>query len=340
MKCLQKKYVDRFCNFAELRVALESYCHSNGHPALIPSAARVAELEAEMTAEDWTLRGFALGQLGDDTNSLESYGRALEKDQTYPGLNCNIATVLSRLGRREEALPYYQKEVELQAEEPMFRILLGEWYLSAGRTEEGLAAIRVATQLDPGNIEAWKHYALALYAVGSRGEDYKHAVTMVKELLHSARYSDVAWAIDAAVFFGQLAHLDVFMDFHILTVQKFPQNPICWYNFGVAAHRIGRLGAALRLYSRAIDLDKQLTLAFVNRGLVHAVRGERPQAERDWRSAIAIDAGHEASKIAESLLQIAPGTEFTKALEERSPGRPGTTVNYLQTESPSNRPVI
>lgn len=340
MKCLQKKSAHRFGDFAELRGALESYCHSNGRPALIPPATRVPELEAKMTAEDWTSRGFALGQLGDDTNSLENYARALEKDQTYAGLNCNIATVLWRLGRREEAFLHYKKEVELHAEEPMFRVLLGEWYLAAGRTEEGLESIRVATQLDPGSIIAWEHYALALHAVGARGEDYKHAVANVKGLLNSARYNDVAWAIDAAVVFGQAAHLDVFTDFHILTVQKFPQNPICWYNFGVAAHRIGRLDAALRLYSQAIDLDKQLTLAFVNRGLVHAVRGERPQAERDWRSAIAVDAGDEASKIAESLLQIAPGTEFTKALEERSPGRPGTTVNYLQTESPSNWPII
>ena len=275
MKCLRKSEAHRFRDFAELRGALESYCHSSGRSGLISPPVRGAELEAKMTAEDWTLRGFALGQLGDDSNSLQSYMRAMESDPTYPGLNCNLATVLARLGRHEEALLHYQREIELQPKLPTARVLLGEAYLSAGRNEEGLAAIRIASQLDAGDITVWEHYALALRAIGSSGEDYRHAIAKVKELLNSARYNDVGSAIHAAVFFGQIAHVDVAMDLHILTVKKFPQNATCWYNFGVAAHRIANFEGALKLYSSAIDRDNRLTLAFVNRGLVHAVRGDR-----------------------------------------------------------------
>jgi serine/threonine protein kinase/Tfp pilus assembly protein PilF len=329
MKCLQKNDIQRFCDFAELREALESYCRSIGRSTLIPPPVRASELEAKMTAGDWTSRGFALGQLGEDINSLESYMRATESDPEFPILHCNLGTALGRLGRSEEAVHHYQREIELRPEFAFAHVLLGEAYLSAGRNEEGFAAIRIATQLEPGNIIVWEHYAIALHAFGSSKEDYKHAVAVVKELLNSVRYNNVGSAIHAAIFFGQLPHhIDVAIDLHILSVTKFPENAICWYNFGVAAHRMANFEAALKLYSCAIDRDKRLTLAFVNRGIVHAARGDRKQAERDWHSAIAIDSGHDASRKIASLLRIAPGPEFSKALEECAPGRPDTPINY------------
>ena len=117
MECLEKVPDRRFSNFAELGASLESYCHSTGRSTLIPVVVSLAELERKMSANDWSGRGYALGQLGDCENSYKSHKRALDLGLQLNAY-LNVGSALWRLGRREEALHYYEKEVEVHPTMP------------------------------------------------------------------------------------------------------------------------------------------------------------------------------------------------------------------------------
>jgi TPR repeat protein/serine/threonine protein kinase len=331
MKCLEKSAAQRFRDFAELLAAMESYCHSIRRSSLIPVPVSVSDLETKMTAGDWFLQGRAFEQIGDENKSVESYVHALKLNPGFPSLNSALGGVLLRLGRHEEAVQHYRKEVESYPNSPHSHVLLGEAYISVGQNEDGLAAMSKATQLDPGNIAIWRRYAFAARSIGSI-EQYKHAVARVIELQKFASYDNAETVMNAAIFFAQVGRIDLAVNHHIFSVKKFPENARCWYNFAVTVHRREKFEEALKFYNCATERDRRLTLAYVNRGFVHAVQGDRKQAEQDWRSAIAIHTAHPACKLVESLCRIESGPEFTKALADCHLDGPGTTINYLQIE--------
>jgi tetratricopeptide (TPR) repeat protein len=168
MRCLQKRPGDRFKDFAELGEALASYARSAGRSTLIPVPPALSELEAKMSASDWSGRGCALGQLGDDEGSYDSYKRALDMDPGAPGCNLNVGASIVRLGRRvEEALSYFEKETQIHPDLSLAFDALSHAYLLAERVPEAFTACRKAAELAPDQVELWRKYAIAARGIGS-----------------------------------------------------------------------------------------------------------------------------------------------------------------------------
>jgi TPR repeat protein/serine/threonine protein kinase/lipoprotein NlpI len=313
MKCLEKNPIARYQDFSQLREALRSYCVLIGRSELIPDSAGISELEGTMTAGDWSARGLAFKELGDNEKAFENYKRAIKLDPAYPCLNMNLGVLLCELGRVEESVHHLEKEVELHPDEPWLALAylnLSHHYRALNRDEDVLPTLRKAANLAGDDLWIWRSYVVSLGHAKAPKEDFDRAFHRMKDLLNSDHYNTLEAILSTAVHFGQSYLLDAAFDLHNLSVQKFPENALCWYNFAVTVHRIrrlktesGSLDDAIKLYGLAIAKDPLFVSAFVLRGIAHAYQGNKQLADEDWRSAIKIDPAHKASKMAAELLR-------------------------------------
>lgn len=300
MKCLEKLPDHRFRGFAELGATLESYARATGRSILIPPAPLLSELESKMSASDWNNRGGTLRRLGEHERGLDCYRRALDLDPASPIVNMNIGGALISLGRLEEALPYVEKEVQLHPDLAVAYDALSQAYLLAKRIPEAFAACRRAAELAPDFVEHWRKYAVAAKGIGSH-EEYQRAIAVVRRILKQ----NPLWLLvtSEAIHFAQAGDTDAALELHALSVKQSPAIAFNWYNYGVTLHRLGKMDEAFNCYSRAIELDKGCTLAWANRGWIHADRGLRSDAEKDWQSAIRSDPNHAASRVLTRFLE-------------------------------------
>jgi O-antigen ligase len=77
---------------------------------------------------------------------------------------------LSNIGRAEEALPYYERALELSPDKQTFLIERGLAYINLQRYEEGLVFLRRAFELVEENVEARVWYAVGLIYAGQNAE--------------------------------------------------------------------------------------------------------------------------------------------------------------------------
>jgi serine/threonine protein kinase len=314
MKCLEKLPDHRFRDFAEVGAALESYARATGRSNLIPSAPLLSEIELKMSAADWSARGVALRHLGEYERALDSYRRALDIDPASWGVHLNAGTALLSLGRLDEALPNYEKEVQLHPNMALAYSSLASAYIQAKRIPDAFAASRRAAELAPDFVEVWRDYAITAKMIGSH-KDYRRAISGVRKILKQ----DPLWlpVTTEAIHFAQAGDIDAALELHALSVKRSSAIAYNWYNYGVTLHRLGKMDEAFNCYSRAIELDKEYTLAWVNRGWIQVDRLLRSEAEKDWQSAIRSDPNHEISRRLAILLEIDSEPSFKEGeLEE------------------------
>lgn len=302
MKCLEKKPADRFANFAELRTAFEQWAIQKGWSSLIPPVMTRVELEAAMTAGDWLNRGFALGQIGKNEESCQSYLKALDLDPTTLGIHMSIGSALIRLGRFDEGMQHHQRQTEITPTMALAWDALANDHLRRNCLPEGLNASRKASELDPENIALVRRHAIIARHAGAANE-YQRSLEALKALLSTPRYDKPEHAINEAIQCFQSGDVKTAIDLHCFSVTKYPKEAATWYNFGVTAHRCGQLEQAIEFYSRAIELDTKATLAWANRGVIRVHRNEYGLAKSDWQMAIASDPSHTVSQILQVLVR-------------------------------------
>ncbi|MCG3172401.1 MAG: hypothetical protein GMKNLPBB_00553 [Myxococcota bacterium] len=83
--------------------------------------------------------------------AYESYMRAYELGEQWPGLYNNIGTVLRKRGKSEEAIPFLQRGLEKYPYDAVMLLNLGQLYLSLGDTKNALDYLCRALWLRPEN---------------------------------------------------------------------------------------------------------------------------------------------------------------------------------------------
>ena len=302
MKCLEKRPEHRYRDFVELRAALECCAVRKGWPGMVPAPVSTAELESAMTARAWMNRGYALGQLGRNEDSYQSYLRALELDPTDTHIHGNLGTALMRLGRFEEGLRHHQEQTEIDPNGALSWDTLANGYLNCNRLPEALDASRRAAEAAPEHIAILRQHANIARLTGANSE-YERAVTRIKALLTLPKYDTLRSIINEAIQFCQYGDLKVGLELHLLSAQKYPDEALAWYNFAVSMHKCGQLEQAIGFYSRAIQLDSKSTMAFIYRGVIRVHRSEYDLARSDWQAANVCDPKNQLCQMVQILLQ-------------------------------------
>jgi tetratricopeptide (TPR) repeat protein len=300
LKCLEKRPEDRFHDFIALGNALEHYCRATRRSGLQPSRPSVQELEAGMPPVLWYRRGHALTELGRHDDAYECYRRSLVTDPAPFGANAAFAAALQRQGRLAEALPFYEREAAQHPGGLSFCQLAGA-YRDAGRPVDALSASRKSvvadgSVIDGATLTTWREHAKLVRELGAAGE-YQRAIERIKELLSHAPFDNARSVIGTVVQFAQLDDWDAATAFHVLSIERFPDDPLSWYNFGVSLHRAGDDARAFDAYSRALNLEPHLPWALFARGLLLALHANYAAARADWKLALEALPEHRVSQL-------------------------------------------
>lgn len=110
----------------------------------------------------WILNAKAINlyEVGDEKSANLLFIQALEHDPDNVALLINTSIVSHALGKNRDAIVISKKAIKVNRNSPISWHVLGYLYLSMGKMEDAISAMKQAIAIDPVNIDA--HYSLAV----------------------------------------------------------------------------------------------------------------------------------------------------------------------------------
>lgn len=157
---------------------------------------------------------------------------------------------------------------------------LGANQLRAGRSEEALDSLTVATRVDPELVDGWVNRGVALRRLGS----YEEAERSYRRALEVDPRAVVAYN-NLASLLGQLGRANEAARLLALTDRASNRNPFSYLALGDLALGEGRFAEAERFYRRALRLHPGQAEPLAAIGQAALAAGDRREAERWLRKA-------------------------------------------------------
>lgn len=159
----------------------------------------------------------------------------------------------------DQAIPMYQKAIEMQPKESGYLYGLGTLYFAKGDLDQAAIWLDKALAMEPTNKDYAKYKA---YIAEQKAE----------KLVLTAVEKQKAEDFSTAVQLYQQA------------LQLVPKNARVWTNLATAVYALDDFNGALTAYQKATDLDpKAESMDFYSMGLVHENFGRAPQAIESYR---------------------------------------------------------
>jgi tetratricopeptide (TPR) repeat protein len=195
----------------------------------------------------------------------------------------NLGAALDYLEREAEAVPAYQRAIELEPR-PLAYNGLGDVYTALGRYDEAIAAYQQAIELNP--AYPWPYHNLGLL-YEHRG-DYDAAVPLYRQALERhQRDKDkaVTWDNLGNVYAAQGESDEAIAAYRWASVLN-PGYAPPWHGLGDVYSALGRADEASKAYRQAIALDPDKAWPYNNLALVYEQRGEYQQAITLYQEAL------------------------------------------------------
>jgi len=146
--------------------------------------------------------GFALSRLGQNDEAIQAFKQSIENDRNYIWTYYQLALVLDREGRVEDALINYEQVIAISQETLRADTLsqvqnrAGEILIEKGKDRESSASFREAVRLDPSNERAHFNLGLSLLKISAWDEALKHYKLAVELRPENAQaYSELEEAL-------------------------------------------------------------------------------------------------------------------------------------------------
>jgi tetratricopeptide (TPR) repeat protein len=160
-------------------------------PAAQPGAG--IGLAEQVSARDY-IEGLLHEFHGDTGGARRSYKQAINQ----AGFQSPIPELASRRIRHCELVEQGRR---LRGHEPMAHFRIGMLCMESGSFEEAVEQLRLATEQDPNNAEAWYLYADALgYAYGEQGEQIANAIPYFEKAAASSGREPNVWDVYVGIY--------------------------------------------------------------------------------------------------------------------------------------------
>jgi tetratricopeptide (TPR) repeat protein len=130
---------------------------------------------------------------GKIAEAVPLYEKAIELDPEYSDAYTNLGLLHYESGRIREAVALYEKAVQITPKHSMAHTNLGVAYYDLGRRAEALSSYKKAIELNPDNAEAYNNWGIVEYHLGNDGaaaELYQKAIEA--DPAYAKAYSNLA----------------------------------------------------------------------------------------------------------------------------------------------------
>ncbi len=275
-------------------------------------------------------------QVGYWRDSLILFRRTAEVTSDNYINDNNLGAALLRLGRFDEARPYFEESLRLRPNRPQTLSNLGLIARARGLPAEAIDLFRQAVKINPAHFEAWYNLGDALEGAGDldgaiaafreaqrlRPEDAVAGVRLraaLEKKDHPSPPGAPSVAPEARVSFdrgNQLrdqGRLDEAVASYRETLRLAPNFAEAHNNLGSALARQGEQEEAVREFSRAVELAPGFAAAHNNLGVALAMRGDAENAARQFREVLHLDPRDETAHYNLGVL-LAQRSQFDEAI--------------------------
>jgi tetratricopeptide (TPR) repeat protein len=227
---------------------------------------------------------FYLGNLYQEDQAFDlavaSYKKALAIQPDRVGALGNLAIVLIRGGKPDEAAPVLQKALMLSPDMANLAVTFANALKQAGKIDDAIDCLRQALASAPGSLNLHINLGEALLAK----RDFAPAATQWRQAIsldpnHYASHYYLATALLGQQHYE--AAIDSFR--HALTIS--PDSVESHFYLGTALQSIGKPMDALAAYRRAIELKPDFAEAYLFMGNANTEIGRLEDAEACYRQA-------------------------------------------------------
>ena len=276
---------------------------------------------APNSAAVWYNLALSAQHLGLHSKAIREYEKSLRIIPDQVDALVNISLSYKNMENRDAAMTAVRKALSLAPSHPRALNQLGSLLGESGESSEALDCFRKALENDPGNIDVRENLTKELLKFG----DFEKALEVLEPLLGqlditreqqelhvqvlldlrrfdlarsliqdlSSRFPDVesVWALEMSFFALTNDHFSV-IDVAKKILERSPRNAEAWDILGSAYFQLDSIEKARVNCQKAVDCDPENPEYLYHVGLAHASLGNREQAEKNYRAAIALNSDH------------------------------------------------
>jgi tetratricopeptide (TPR) repeat protein len=236
-----------------------------------------------------------------DSESLFNHALAVTGENSVA--HSNLATVLFREGRMDDALPHLRKAIELDRYDTEARMKLAVVLLRKGQVDEAIELSRVAAQMRPDSAPAQYNLGNALLQKGSleeaitqfqkalelqpdfvdadnnlgsallRSDRAAQAIPYFQKVLET-RPGDAKAQSNLAVGLMHVGKVEEALKYFRQTAELGPRNKSAHNNLAKALLQIGRQDEALVEFQRVVEIDPQDAETWGRLGMIYLGKHE------------------------------------------------------------------
>jgi protein O-mannosyl-transferase len=191
--------------------------------------------------------GNALVAAGRAAEALPLFERALQLDPNHVKAHGALGNALLALGRAREAVPRLEEALRLQPDEFKTLSNLGNALLAAGRFDEAIARQREALRLAPTSVETRHNLAVALARAGRPAEAVEELRTTLRQ---TPDYAAARLTLANTLVLAGKPEAAI-EEYRALLADR-PDMTDAWSNLGFLLAHSGRTAEAIRCYEELL----------------------------------------------------------------------------------------
>ena len=276
---------------------------------------------APNSAAVWYNLALAGQHLGLHSKAIREYEKSLRIAPDQVDALVNMGLSCKHLENVDAAKTAVQKALHLAPAHPRALNLLGSLLAESGDSTAALDYFRKALESDPGNIDVRQNLSKELFEfgnfeealvvlsplLGQTGTTFEQQELHAQILLNLRRFDlagqlvqdlksrypneESVWKLEMSFCELTNDHFTV-IDVAQKILEKSPWNAAVWDVLGSAYFQLDSIQKARFSCQKAVECDPDNPEYLYHVGLAHASLGNREQAEKNYRAAIALNSGH------------------------------------------------
>lgn len=227
--------------------------------------------------------------------AINDFSQAIDNDPDLAVAYLDSARVYRQLGLFKEAVEHYTVVIRSRPKDPDLYLYRGEAHAKLEAYEEAICDFSKVVRLSPNNMFARRNRAGCYHHLEDYAQaisDYTRVTQLAPNSAHAAKSHRKVGDICSTIGEPQKA-----IDSYTKALKLDPDNAVIYVNRGNKMLLLGRFNNAANDFTQAITLNPALAKAHGGLGNAHIYLGEVQQGIESLIKALALDPDYESAKI-------------------------------------------